>query len=146
MRKLTHVLAAAALFAAPVVHAQEDAPLALELNKLEPVPAAAGGAASCRAYLVAANPDNGARIDALRLDLVLFGTDGVIARRIALDIGPVQPGRTQVRLFDLRDLPCDSIGQILVNDTMICKVAGADRTDCMDRLKTASRVGAKLAK
>lgn len=146
MRKLIRSLAALALLLGPSVHAQEEPQLTLELNKLEPVPAASGGAASCRAYLVAANPENGARVDALRLDLVLFGTDGVIARRIALDVGPVQPGRTQVRLFDLRDLPCDGIGQVLVNDTIICKVAGADRTDCMDRLKTASRVTAKLVK
>ncbi|MBV8915697.1 MAG: Tat pathway signal protein [Acetobacteraceae bacterium] len=146
MRAVIRYVAVLALLAAPAVHAQEEPQLTLELNKLEPVPAAQGGTPSCRAYLVAANPDGGARFDALRLDLVLFGTDGVIARRIALDVGPVAPGRTQVRLFDLRDLPCDGIGQVLVNDTMICKVAGADRSDCMDRLKTASRVSAKLVK
>jgi hypothetical protein len=146
MRPTIAAFTALALLAAPAAYAQDEPPLTLELNKLEPVPAAAGAAASCRAYLVAANPDNGARFDALRLDLVLFGTDGVIARRLALDLGPIQPGRTQVRLFDVHDLPCESIGQMLVNDTMICKIGGADHADCMDRLRTSSRVSAKLVK
>ncbi len=140
-------LLAAALLLLPSLARAQDAPaLTLELNKLEPVPAASGAAAGCRAYVVAADPEGGPKVDAMRLDLVLFGTDGVIARRVALDVGPVQPGRMQVRPFDLRDLPCDGIGQILVNDTLICKIGGADQTDCLDRVKTASRVSVKLVK
>lgn len=127
--------------------AAADAPaMTLELNKLEPVPATGGAGPGCRAYLVTNDPENGPRFDALRLDLVLFGTDGVIARRIALDIGPVQPSRTQVRPFELRDVPCDSLGQILVNDALICKVGGVDQTDCLDRVRTTSRVSTKLVR
>ena len=106
--------------------------ITLELNKLEPIAAAAiatgssGQAAGCRAYLVANNPENGETVDVLRLDLVLFGTDGVIGRRLALDLGPLPPGRTQVRPFDLRDQPCDGVGQILVNEVLLCRVAGTD--------------------
>ncbi len=149
MRVLLRCLCAAALLSSGVAQAQtapEQPPLTLELNKLEPVPATSGGAGDCRAYIVATDPEGGAKVDALRLDLVLFGTDGVIARRIALDVGPIQPGRIQVRPFELRDLPCDSIGQILINDTMLCKIGGTDFPDCMDRLRTSSRVSAKLTK
>ncbi len=140
-------LLSAALLVLPSLARAQDAPaLTLELNKLEPVAGAAGAAPGCRAYLVAADPEGGPKVDALRLDLVLFGTDGVIARRIALDVGPVQPGRMQVRPFELRDLPCDGISQILVNDALICKIGGADQTDCLDRVRTASRVSTKLVK
>ena len=52
----------------------------------------------------------------------------------------------QVLPFDLRDVPCDGIGQILINNALICKVGGADQTDCLDRVKTASRVSAKLVR
>ena len=125
----------------------DDAPLlTLELNKMEPIAAASGAGPGCRAYLVASDPEGGPKFDALRLDLVLFGTDGVISRRIALDVGPVSPGRVQVRPFELRDVPCDSLGQMLVNDALICKVGGADQTDCLDRIKTATRVSTKLAR
>ena len=140
-------LLAAAAFLVPSLAAAQDAPaLTLELNKLEQVPAAAGAAAGCRAYLVASDPEGGPKVDALRLDLVLFGTDGVIARRLALDVGPVQPGRIQVRPFELRDLPCEGISQILVNDALICKIGGVDQTDCLERVRTASRVSTKLVK
>jgi len=144
-------LLVAALFGAAGLVPQpvraEDAPqLTLELNKMEPIAAANNAGPGCRAYLIANDPEGGPKFDALRLDLVLFGTDGVIARRIALDVGPVQPGRIQVRPFELRDVPCDSIGQILINDALICKVGGADQTDCLDRLKTASRVSTKLVR
>lgn len=123
------------------------APISLELNKLEPIPAAAPGQApGCRAYLVASNPEAGEAVDGMRLDLVLFGTDGVIARRVALDLGPLPPGRTQVRPFDLRDQGCDGIGQVLVNDVLMCRVAGAERTDCLARLHMSSRAAAKLTK
>ncbi|GAC1345397.1 MAG: hypothetical protein NVSMB18_25040 [Acetobacteraceae bacterium] len=146
MRTLRYALMAAALLLPGAPRAQEEPALMLDLNKLEPVPAAQGGVASCRAYLVANNPEGGPRVEQLRLDLVLFGTDGVIVRRIALDVGPVPPGRTQVRPFELRDQPCEGIGQVLVNDVMLCKIGGADRTDCLDRLRLSSRVGAKFAK
>lgn len=149
MRVLLRCLCAAAFLTSAVARAQtppEQPQLTLELNKLESVPAATGGGGDCRAYIVATDPEAGAKVDALRLDLVLFGTDGVIARRIALDIGPIQPGRIQVRPFELRDLPCDSIGQILINDTMLCKVGGTDYPDCMDRLRTSSRVPTKFTK
>lgn len=143
---LLRSLAAMALLLPSVAFADEAPSLALELNKLEPVAAAQGATAGCRAYLVATDPEGGPKVDALRLDLVLFGTDGVIARRIALDVGPVQPGRMQVRPFELRDLACDSISQILVNDALICKIGGADQTDCLDKLRTSSRLSTKLVK
>ena len=140
------VVAVLALLLPQVVRAQDAPVLTLELNKLEPVAAANGAGPGCRAYLVTNDPEGGPKLDALRLDLVLFGTDGVIARRIALDVGPVSPGRTQVRPFDLRDVTCDSIGQILVNDALICKAGGADQTDCLDKVKTMSRVPTKLVR
>ena len=144
--RLVAALAATVLVLPQAVLAQEAPPLTLELNKLEPMAATTSAAAGCRAYLVANDPEGGPKFDALQLDLVMFGSDGVIARRIGLDIGPVQPGRIVVRPFELRDLGCDSIAQILVNDVVVCKVAGADQTDCLDRVKTASRVTTKLVR
>ena len=144
--RLIHVLVGAALLLPQAARADDAPQLTLELNKLEPIAAANGAGPGCRAYLVANDPEGGPKFEALRLDLVLFGTDGVISRRIALDVGPVQPGRVQVRPFELRDVACDSLGQILVNDALICKVGGADQTDCLDRVKTASRVPTKLVR
>ncbi len=117
----------ATLPGAPPAWADAPAPIPLELNKLEPLPVPAappGGAAAatggCRAYMVVTNPDP-EPISQLRLDLILFGKDGVILRRIALDLGPLAPRKTAVRLFDLQGQPCDGMGRILVNDVLACQ-------------------------
>lgn len=136
-----------------------SAPISVELNKLEPLPppaAAPGNAAEavagCRVYIVITNPDP-EPIGQLRLDLILFATDGVIARRIALDLAPLAPHKTAVRLFDLSSQPCDGIGRVLVNDVLGCQLgkhedaaAGDLRAVCMDRLKLSSRTKAELTK
>ena len=124
-------------------------PLPLELNKLEPI---AGG--GCRVYLVASNPD-AREIDPLRIDLVVFGTDEVISRRLAIDLGPLPPHKTAVRLFDLAGQSCEGIGHMLVNDVLACGPARdaatpvdsvVPRAACLDRLAPSSRTRAKLTK
>jgi hypothetical protein len=124
-------------------------PIPLELNKLEPLTTTPP---SCRVYFVVSNPDS-TPITAFRLDLVLFGTDGVIARRIALDLGPLPAKKEMVRLFDLDALPCDRIGQILINDVLACQTgdvppasAQQQRQACLDRLAVSSHAKASLTK
>jgi hypothetical protein len=139
--------------------AQPAAAIPIELNKLEPLPASAAvpgtspaPSAGCRVYVVVTNPDP-EPISQLRLDLVLFGTDGVIDRRIALDLAPLAPRKTSVRLFDLQGQPCDGIGRVLINDVLGCQFGKREGTasdepppNCMDRLKLTSRTSAELTK
>lgn len=129
--------------------AHADAPLPLELNKLEPL---SQGQAGCRVYFVVTNPE-AETVEQLRLDLILFGTDGVILRRIALDLGPLTAKKTGVRLFDLQGLACDSIGRVLINDVLACHAgekpganADQERAACLDRLTLSSRTKVPLAK
>ncbi len=131
-------------------------PISIELNKLEPLPAAAGASATtsagCRVYVVVTNPDP-EPITRLRLDLILFGTDGVIARRVALDLAPLPARKTAVRLFDLQGQPCDGIDHVLVNDVLSCQFGNREGTApdepgqaCMDRLQLSSRAKAAMTK
>jgi hypothetical protein len=142
--------APAATQAATVPNTQAP-PITLELNKLEALPAAQSAGAGCRVYMVASNQD-GPAIDALRLDLVIFNTDGVIARRVAVDLGPLPPKKTSVRLFDLAGQNCDEIGRMLVNDVMLCQMQGSEgtadqqRAACLGRVVTSSRAKAPLTK
>jgi hypothetical protein len=128
----------ALLFAIPgAASAKPAAPeaksgLRIELNKLEPK------GQDCRAYLVFAN-HTAKSYDALRLDLIIFGTDGVIARRLSVDVGALPARKTNVRLFDLAGLPCDGIGQLLLNDIPACGAPG-DGASCLDGVSTASRI------
>ena len=139
--------ASAATTSVTGVVAAEEPALPVELNKLESL---TGGASGCRVYFLVSNPDAEA-FDQLRLDLILFGNDGVIARRIALDLAPLAPKKTAVRLFDLAGLNCDDIGKMLVNDVISCvhkgsPAADADRTTCLDRLALTTKTKAAVSK
>ncbi|MFC0408908.1 Tat pathway signal protein [Roseomonas elaeocarpi] len=131
---------AAALFtlAPAAARAEDPAPITIELNRLEPQPDLKP-AAGCRAWLLMRNPGAEA-LDPLRLDLLLFGKDGVIARRLALDVGPLPGAKTMARVFDLSALPCENIGSVLLNDVLACNKGDDARAACAARITTASRV------
>lgn len=119
----------------PAAARSDAAPaLRLELNRLE---ARDGGA--CRIWMVL-NNGQGEGLDPVRLDLVLFGRNGVVARRLAVDVGPLPAGRTVVRLFDLAGQACDGIGQVLLNDVLACGGAESGRNACIEQAVLASRV------
>jgi len=113
--------------------------ITLELNKLEK------SEKGCRAYVVVSNPTQ-TTYDAFKLDLVLFQTDGIIGRRFALDLAPVRPDKSTVKLFDLDGTTCETIGKFLVNDVMECRASGAPVQDCLARLKVKSLTKAEISK
>ncbi|MBC9179406.1 Tat pathway signal protein [Pseudoroseomonas ludipueritiae] len=137
MRHFLSALAAAGLAVAAgtalPAAAQDAQRISIELNRLEPQ----GG--NCRVWMVARNPTSEA-IDPLRLDLLMFGKDGVIARRLALDIGPLPETKTQARIFDLAGQACDSIGSVLLNDVLACGPTPEGRAACLPRIALSSRV------
>jgi hypothetical protein len=115
------------------------APIAVELNKLEP------DGKSCRAYIVVTNPSDAA-LQVMKLDLIFFRPDAVIERRLALDLGPVRPDKKSVKTFGLENLPCDSIGSVLVNDVLDCRDLTGPVQDCLDRIAVSSRAAVQLTK
>jgi hypothetical protein len=119
--------------------AEETGTLSVQLNKLE-----ADGDA-CRAYIVLEN-ESGIAFEGLRLDMVLFDVDGVIARRLAVDAAPLAAGKTSVRVFGISNLACDNIGRVLLNDILVCQDATGDRTDCMQHIVPDSIAGVPFIK
>ncbi|MCR0983738.1 Tat pathway signal protein [Roseomonas populi] len=105
--------------------------VSVELNRLE------ARTEGCRVWMLARNP--GAAVDPLRLDLVVFGKDQVVARRLALDLGPLPAEKTMARIFDLAGTPCDNVGYILLNDVLACGPDAAPAA-CLGRLAVSSRV------
>lgn len=113
--------------------------LAIELNKLEPLDK------GCRAYVVLDNA-SAADYEALKLDLFMFRSDGVIGRRFAIDVAPLKGSKRTVKLFDLAGAVCSEVGSFLINDVLECKAGGAQVSDCLTRLSPSSRTEAKLTK
>jgi len=115
---------------APAPAAAAEAPrIGVELNRLE------ARGEGCRVWMLVRNP--GPSVDPLRLDLVVFGKDQVVARRLALDLGPLPSDKTMARIFDLAGTPCDGVGHILLNDVLACAPDAAPA--CLARLAVTSR-------
>jgi len=111
--------------------AQEDL-VRVELNKLEPHQGA------CRAYLVLEN-ETASAFEQLKLDLVMFDQEGIVAKRVAVETAPLPAGKTSLKVFDMEGLACEAVGRVLLNGVMACADASGPREDCLGRIATASR-------
>ena len=109
-----------------------DSLVQIELNKLE-----ANGNA-CRAYLVVEN-DTESAFEELKIDVVMFDTEGIVARRLAVQIAPLAAGKTSLKVFDVADLQCNQLGRMLLNDVMACSDAAGVRDDCLGFVTTSAR-------
>jgi hypothetical protein len=134
-------LAAAFLLAAAPALAQ-SAPtpkVGVELNKLE------DQEKGCRAYFVFDNA-SATNFESFKLDLVMFSSEGVIARRLAVEAAPLRAEKKTVKLFDIAGMSCASIGQVLLNDVLTCRDQTGEQQDCITRVAVGSRVSAALVK
>lgn len=120
-----------AVLAAPAF-GQDDAGIGVELNKLESLDN------GCRAYLVVENHTADA-FESLRLDLVMFDADSIVAKRLAVEAAPLPAEKTTLKVFDINELACEGIGQILLNDVLACSDASGNRGDCLGLLSVTSR-------
>ena len=109
-----------------------DESIPVELNKLEP------NDGDCRAYLVLENRSVSA-FESLKLDVVVFDTDGIVAKRLAVEAAPLALGKTSLKVFDIGGLPCERVGRVLLNEVMTCADASQERGDCLELMTTSSR-------
>jgi hypothetical protein len=123
------LLTALLTMTSPVWAAAGD-PIRVELNAAESVQS------RCRLSFVIENKSEAA-IESLKLDLAVFGRDGVIQRRLVTELGPVRGAKTIVKAFEL-DTECGQVGSILVNDVTACAPMAPDA--CLDRLALSSHV------
>lgn len=127
--------AAVALMVLAGASAAEE-PITIELNKLEEA------ATKCRTYLVIGETA-GQPLQSLKTDLIVFGKDGGIAKRLIAELGPVRGKKTTVRIFDV-DVACGDISGVLLNDVESCAPASAEA--CLERLSVSSRLPVRFFK
>jgi hypothetical protein len=127
------LLASTLTFAAPLAQDAAETPaLALELNAVQPTEA------GCRVTFLATNK-LGASVDRAGIEMAFFTADGGIDRIVTLDFTGLAEGKTKVLQFELKDLPCDGIGRLLVNDIASCEGVGLAPEACLEGLVTTAR-------
>lgn len=111
--------------------AEKAAPLKLQLNKAE----TAGDA--CRITMVVDNSRGGA-LKSYKVDLFAFDPEGVAQKRVAVELGPLPPRKTTVKIFDFAGIPCNKVGRVLLNDVLACE-GDTTRESCLERTETESK-------
>lgn len=124
---------------AAVAQTEAGTPISVELNKLETIDS------GCRIYVVV-NNETDSEFDTLKLDLVLFRTDGIVDQRFFVDLAPLRKQKRIVKLFELGNVKCDDIGSFLVNDVVECRKGTEAVENCLAQLAVSSRASAKLSK
>ena len=127
MRRTLFALVALPALLSPVLAADET--LRLELN------AAENAQNSCRLSFLVENKGANA-LESMKVDLAVFNPQGVIIRRLIVELGPVRRAKTIVKTFELEG-DCNQIGAILVNDVTAC--SPGDPASCLDQLALSSR-------
>jgi hypothetical protein len=133
------VAAAVPLLGFSAAQADDSISVTVELNKLETQDK------GCRVYTVVDNA-GATTFDVMKLDLVLFQPDGVIGRRIAVDLAPLKPSKKTVKLFDLDGTACDTIGSFLINDVVECKSDKGPVEQCLAGITVKSLTKVQLSK
>lgn len=126
MRLFSTAIVFTALAATPVLAADT---IRIELNALEPKQA------SCLVSFVVENK-RPAAVDSLKLDLATFNADGVIHRRLIVELGPLPRAKTMVKAFEL-DGECAQVSALLVNDVAAC--TPLEQAACLDELALSSK-------
>ncbi len=137
MARLSVVVLGAGLACAAT--AQSGNSIKIDLNKLEPRESA------CRAYFVLENRTE-SRFSGFTLDLYVFDPEGVIQKRLVVDTAPVNPEKTRIRPVDIRDMPCEQVSKVVVNDVIDCRDASGERENCVEQLELLNHTSATFSK
>jgi hypothetical protein len=120
--------------------AAQDGRLVVELNKLEE-----GEAGGCQAFFLFRNGTD-LTLEAFEMSLAVLDRDGVIDRLLTIDAAPLPAARTTLKLFEIPDLGCGDISEILLHEIAACRPQNAEAIDCFTVVDLASRAGAALVK
>jgi hypothetical protein len=83
----------------------------------------------------------GTSLKSYKVDLFAFDTDGVAQKRVAVELGPLPPRKTIVKIFDFPGIACNKVGRVLLNDVLACDGGDAAREACLERTETESKAG-----
>ena len=114
--------------------------LTVEINKFE-----ANDTGGCRAFFLFRN-ETGLTFEGFEMSLAIFDASGVIDRLLSIDAAPLPAARTTLKLFEIPDIACTDISQILLHEIPSCKPQNADQMDCYSLLELNSRTTATLIK
>lgn len=120
--------------------AAEDGKLTVELNKFED-----GEAGGCRAFFLFRN-QSGKAFDGFEMSLAILDSNGVIDRLLNIDAAPLPVARTTLKLFEIPEIACADVSEILLHAIDTCQPQNEENMDCFPLVALNSRTNAPLVK
>ncbi len=114
--------------------------LTVELNKLEQID---GG--GCRAFFLFRN-ETGKSFEGFEMSLAILDGKGVIDRLLSIDAAPLPVARTTLKLFEIPDIACTDISEMLLHEVTACRPQNEDEMDCFEILELNSKTPTALVK
>ncbi|MFV0243842.1 MAG: hypothetical protein ACK5IB_02315 [Qingshengfaniella sp.] len=114
--------------------------LGVELNRVTQADNA------CRITLMVAN-GMGQDLSSVVLEAVLITRAGMVDRLTLFDLQDLPQGKARVRQFDLENLSCDALGQVLLNGVASCTAPADPALDaraCAHALAPSSRTDVEM--
>lgn len=112
--------------------------LGVELNKLED---SENGA--CRAFFLFRN-QTGKTLSGFEMSLAILDGGGVIDRLLTIDAAPLPTGRTTLKLFEIPEIKCGNISEILLHEITSCQAQNESEGDCFGILDITSRANVAM--
>jgi hypothetical protein len=117
----------------------QEAPLRIELNKLESFEA------GCRSFFLFRNRSD-LTLSEFEMSLAILDKAGVIDRLLTIDAAPLPADRTTLKLFEIPEIACDDIGEVILHDIASCATASGEAQDCFALIELSSLAPAPLVK
>lgn len=136
MRHLVIAIAIVLGLTGPV--SAQDARLSVELNKYE---TAEDG--TCRAFFLFRNGIE-TSFEGFELSLAVIDQNGIIDRLLSIDAAPLPVARTTLKLFEIPEIACTDIAELIVHDIPACKPVNLDPVDCFALIDWKSRTDTRL--
>ena len=118
----------------------EQGRLGVELNKFEE-----GEGGGCRTFFLFRN-QAGMTLEAFEMSLAVLDSDGVIDQLLSIDAAPLPIARTTLKLFEIPDIACNDISEILLHEMTACTPQNADPIDCFEVMDLSSKAAAGFVK
>ncbi len=133
------IISVIALLFSAVTALADEGKLSIELNKFED-----GEEGGCRAFFLFRNQTDNS-FENFEMSLAILDGNGVIDRLLSIDASPLPVQRTVLKLFEIPQIECSNISEVLLHDLPACKPQNADPVDCFPLLTLGSKTEARLA-
>ena len=80
------------------------------------------------------------------MSLAILDGQGVIDRLLSIDAAPLPVSRTTLKLFEIPEIACTDISEILLHEITSCRPQNGEETDCFPMVTLASKTSASLVK